>query len=95
MDDASVTDAPSRYRFRLLGVYDAESGAPLEGVAVMDVHTGARMNTSDTGTAHLAFLPDGGGTVRLSRPGYQPIELPVKISPTDTIPITLIMSRAR
>lgn len=95
VDDASVTDAPSRYRFRLLGVFDAESGAPLEGVEVMDVRTGARMNTSDTGTAHLAFLPDGGGTVRLSRPGYQPIELPVKISPTDTIPITLIMSRAR
>jgi hypothetical protein len=92
---AAPADALAPYRFRLIGVYDADSGAPIAGVDVIDVGSGARMATSTTGTAHLAFLPDGGGTVRLVRAGYRTLELPVRISPADTLPLTLLMSRDR
>lgn len=83
------------YRLRLLGVFDEESGAPLPGVAVVDVRSGARTVTSATGTATLALLPDGGGTVRLEREGYAPRELRVTIAPADTVPITALLVRVR
>jgi len=40
-------------------------------------------------------LPDGGGTVRLVRAGYRTREVPVIISPADTLPITLLLAKAR
>jgi hypothetical protein len=91
---AEPADALPTYRHRLLGVFDDSSGAPLADVAVVDVRTGARMTTSATGTATLVHLPDGGGTVRLERPGYVARELAVAISPADTVPITVVLVRA-
>jgi hypothetical protein len=82
------------HRLRLLGVFDAESGAPLPGVAVVDVRSGSRTVTSGTGTATLALLPEGGGTVRLEREGYAPRELTVTIAPADTVPVTALLARA-
>jgi hypothetical protein len=82
------------HRLRLLGVFDEESGAPLPGVAVVDVKSGARTVTSGTGTAMLALLPEGGGTVRLERDGYVARELTVSIAPSDTLPVTTLLSRA-
>ena len=92
---AAPADALAPYRLRLVGVSDVDSGAPVEGADIVDVRTGTRMTTTSTGTAHLGFLPDGGGTVRVVRAGYQTLELEVKISPADTLPITLLMSRAK
>lgn len=83
------------YRLRLLGVYDEESGTPVAGVDVVDVRSGARTTTTGAGLATLALLPDGGGTVRLSRAGYRTQELTVAISPADTLPITLLLAKAR
>lgn len=83
------------HRLRLVGVYDEESGAPVTGVDVVDVKTGSRTTTTHTGTATLAHLPEGGGTVRLVRAGYRTRELAVAISPADTLPITLLLARAK
>ncbi|MEO7086421.1 MAG: hypothetical protein ABI442_22590 [Gemmatimonadaceae bacterium] len=82
------------YRYRLLGVYDEQSGEPIEGVEVSDILNGNGSLTSSTGTLSLFFLPDGGGIVRLRKIGYVSQMLTVSISPADTNPITVVISRA-
>jgi hypothetical protein len=88
------SNAAIRYRFRLLGVYDAQTGEPVEGVEVADVLSKASTMTSKTGTISLFFLPDGGSLVRLRKIGYETQTLAVSISPADTIPITVVLNHA-
>src|SRR5690349_23105782 len=88
------SSASIRYRFRLLGVYDAQTGHPVEGVEVGDVLSKASAMTSKTGTVSLFFLPDGGALVRLRKIGYETQTLAVSISPADTIPITVTLNHA-
>jgi hypothetical protein len=92
---AYVADSLPAYRLRLIGVYSEETGEPLEGVEVVDVATGAKVATSSTGTACLVFMPEGAGTIRLVKTGYRTAELPVSISPADTVPITTVLSVLR
>ena len=84
---ASGDSTPS-YRARLLGVYDDKTGEPLEGVEVIDVASGTKAMTTTTGTVSLAYLPDGGGTVRLRKAGYREITIDVVIAPSAMAPIT-------
>ena len=79
------------YRFRLLGVYDERSGDPIADVKVSDMLSGTFSLTSSTGTVSLMFLPEGGSLVSIKKVGYEPQTLPVPISPSDTLPITLLM----
>lgn len=85
------TPAPS-YRMRVLGVFDAGTGEPVEGVSVTDMGTGTWALTTKTGTVTLAFLPVGESTVRIRKLGFTPIIQTVRISPADTAPITLILT---
>ena len=82
----------SSYRARVLGVFDASDGRPVEGVEITDLASGTRAFTTRTGTVSLAFLPDGGSYVRIRKMGYAPLTQFVRISPADTVPITLIFS---
>lgn len=81
------------YRLRLVGVYDIRTGEPLEGADIIDVLTGTSVKSSSTGTATLAFLPDGGSLVRIRKLGYELTTLPVSISPVDTLPVTILLAR--
>jgi hypothetical protein len=48
--------------------------------------------TTKTGTVSLIFLPDSGSIVRVQKVGYQPATLVVKISPEDTVPLTMLLN---
>lgn len=76
---------------RIMGVYDDRSGEPVEGADIVDVLSGNVIRTSSTGTAALAFLPEGGGLVRIRKVGFEPQTMMVTISPSDTLPLTILL----
>jgi hypothetical protein len=88
----SIGHAVARYRLRLLGVYDGSTGDPLAGASVTDTVSRTTARTTGTGTVSLAFLPDGISTLRIQKPGYTPVLVDVRISPADTVPLTLILA---
>ena len=85
----SPTRLPA-YRGRVLGVFDANTGEPIEGALVTDVVSKMSALTTKTGTVSLVFLPDSGSIVRVQKIGYQPATMVVRISPEDTLPITML-----
>ncbi len=88
----SATAVPA-YRYRLLGVFDQDSGEAIDGAKVADVKTGTYANTTATGTVSLIFLPEGSSSVRITKPGYEDLNVPVDIGPAASTPITLLMKR--
>ena len=98
----AVTERPAlrpaplpEYRFRLLGVFDQETGDPIAGADVIDEQTGERAKTTPTGTVSLVFLPEGGSPVRISKDGYEDLSIAVEISAEARAPLTLTMARKR
>ena len=83
------------YRLRILGVFDGESGQPIEGASVIDITTGTRALTTATGTVSLAFLPEGGTPLRITKTGYDDLTIGVEITPSKADPITLVMVKRR
>lgn len=86
--------ADQRYRYRLLGVFDDESGAPIQGAEVRDLVSGLSSPTSLTGTVSLFFLPDSGSLIHIRKIGYDPQTLTVAITPKDTAPVTVVLHRS-
>jgi hypothetical protein len=86
-------DLPS-YRRRLLGVYDAQTGDAIEGAEVSDALANVTALTTATGTVSLVFLPEGATLVRIKKVGYNPQNMMVSISPVDTVPLTVLLTRA-
>jgi hypothetical protein len=92
---AQATPAPiNDYRARVLGTFDGTTGEPIEGVEVTDVLSGLSAFTTRTGTVSLVFLPPGNSAIRVRKVGYAAILRVVSIGPADTVPITLILTRA-
>lgn len=80
-----------RYRYRLLGVYNAQTGDPVAGAEVMDVLNKNKSLTSATGTVTLSFLPEGGTMVRIQKIGFTPETNVIAISESDTVPVMIML----
>jgi hypothetical protein len=88
---AQTTAPLPGYRSRILGVFDSQSGQPIEGAEVIDAFAHVTAITTRTGTVSLAFLPEGGSMLRIQKIGFKPVTQIVEISPADTVPITVLM----
>ncbi len=78
---------------RLLGIFDAESGIPIDSVIVTDSITGKSGRTTETGTVRLDFISQAGGVLTLEKAGYVTLVERVPVALQDTIPLTLLMAR--
>src|SRR5262249_51305736 len=88
----SATTVPA-YRYRLLGVFDESTGDPVAGAHVTDTRTGDYVTTTETGTISLIFLPEGKSQLKITKPGYQDLDVTVDIGPTATTGLTLVMKK--
>jgi len=76
---------------RILGVFDAMSGEPLDSCAVTDSATGTTALTTRTGTISLQFLAAGANTLRIAKTGYATATVHVDIAPGDSVPVTVVL----
>lgn len=92
---APAADSTTRpaYRYRVLGVFDEATGEPIAGAHVTDAKSGDYVNTSVTGTASLVFLPEGSSLVKITKAGYEDLNVTVDIGPTGLTPLTLLMKK--
>ena len=78
----------------MVGVFDEETGTPIEGADVSDLGTGITARTTKTGTVGI-FMADTTGTMlRIKKVGYAASTLVLGTALTDTIPVTAMMIRA-
>ncbi|HTE48131.1 MAG TPA: hypothetical protein VK636_23000 [Gemmatimonadaceae bacterium] len=79
---------------RVLGVYDPETGEAIEGADVVDINSKLSARTTKTGTVGLGFLQGEAALLRITKVGYKPNVTFVKLGPLDTVPLTVLLSRA-
>ena len=90
---SAIAAAPvASHTARLIGVFDEVTGEVVPGAEIVDVASGSFMRTSTTGTATLAFLSAGAKEIRIQKAGYEPLTLPVSMSPSDTAAVTVVLT---
>jgi hypothetical protein len=82
------------YRLRVLGVFDNQSGEPVEGAEVIDLLGKVTARTTATGTVTLSYLPEGETLLRIRKVGFEVSTMLVSISPDDTVPLTVLLKRS-
>jgi len=91
---AAKSDSTPHIHLRVLGVFDADTGDPLEGADVSDAATGIVSRTTKTGTVALILRDTSGTLVGSKKVGYQPITQTVSTGLTDTVPVTVLMLKS-
>ena len=84
---------PAPFVGRIIGIYDADTGAPLEAVEVMDIASRISALTTSTGTVALSFVDTAGSLIRFRKLGYESIVMPIANS-AGSVPLTLVLKRA-
>ncbi len=90
--DTVQTPVVRVYHGRIIGVYDNDTGQPIEGVIVRDVFTGLSALTTKTGTVSLFFVDTSGGMISFRKLGYEPVTVPIANALTDTIPVEVMLT---
>lgn len=80
-------------RIRILGVFDEETGEPIEGADVSDLVSGLTVRTTKTGTVPLYLTDTTSTLLRIKKLGYQQSLLTIATSPRDTTPVTTTLLR--
>ena len=83
-----------RTRIRIVGVFDRQTGEPIDGVEVRDLATGLSALTTRTGTVALLLDDTLGTLVNIKKIGFTPQTIMVGTALKDTIPLTIDMLRA-
>jgi hypothetical protein len=83
--------AQQRATGRILGVFDDASSQPVTGAEVIDMATGTKALTSETGTISLAWLEAGNTVLQIRKVGYTSKMVTVVVSPSDTVSITVLL----
>ncbi|HVA58273.1 MAG: hypothetical protein WBQ26_13345 [Gemmatimonadaceae bacterium] len=78
---------------RVIGVFDDQTGQPVEGVEVKDVFTGFSALTTSTGTVVLP-LDTSGALLRIRKVGYLMRTYPLPNAAEDTTPATFTIDAA-
>jgi hypothetical protein len=77
---------------RVIGVFDSETGEPIDSVEVKDILTGLSALTTTTGTVVLP-MDTAGAFLRMRKLGYNMSTLLVANGDADTLPLTLVLDR--
>jgi hypothetical protein len=80
---------------RMLGVFDGGNGEPMAGVTVRDSASGKTVRTGVAGTVGLSFIARTSAVVIIEHPGYQREVASVSLTTRDSVPITIVLQRAR
>jgi hypothetical protein len=89
---SAAAGAQQRLPGRILGVFDEANGQPVSGAEVVDLSTGTKAVTTETGTISLNWLPAGTTILQIRRVGYASRMQSVRVSPTDTASITVVLT---
>jgi hypothetical protein len=89
---AGASKATGRPR-RILGAFDANTGAAVSGASIVDSLSGWSALTTSTGTIDLSFLPEMFTMIRVEKPGYKPQRLFVGLTSPDFTPITILLEK--
>lgn len=88
---ASAQSTPEqKFIGRLVGVFDENTGNPIDSVEVRDMITGSFAYTTRTGTMSLFFVDTGGSLIRIRKFGYTPITMFIGNAP-GLAPVTLTL----
>ncbi len=89
----AVDTTSSRVRIRILGVFDDETGEPIEGADVTDLVSGLTMRTTKTGTVPLYLTDTISTLIRIRKLGYQQSLFTLAVARADTDPVTTTLLR--
>ena len=79
-------------RTRVIGIFDSETGEPIDSAEVKDILTGLSALTTPTGTVLLP-MDTSGALLRVRKMGYNMNTIVVANGEADTLPITLVLDR--
>ncbi|MDE3174452.1 MAG: hypothetical protein KGN74_15385 [Gemmatimonadota bacterium] len=77
--------------FRLVGVFDEETGEPIEGADVKDVISGLVTRTTPSGAAALFYTTSNHTLVTIRKIGYRPVVMGIGTGPADSTPVTVTL----
>ena len=89
---AEAALAQARVSGRILGVFDEVSFQPIANAEVVDLVIGIKALTTGTGTISLGHLVAGTTMLHVRRIGYESKIVPVTVSPSDTVSITIVLT---
>jgi len=93
--DRPVVHSDPLLPLRILGVFDVDSGEPVDDARVVDLSTGTFARTTKTGTVSLAFIPAGNWRLSIEKAGYDTLTMPIAISPRDSAGVTVVLARRK